>query len=206
MPNVLAINSSITPDSVSRALVEDVIAALEQVDGPLSVTRRDLGAEPIPHLTAATLAGVRGVPQSVAELATRALSDGLIAELRAADAIILGSPMYNFGIATPLRAWFDHVIRAGETFSYDSGAPTGLITGKRVIVVESRGGQYTATPNASADFQEPYLRHLLSFIGMTDVTFVRAEGVAFGPAARTEALEGARSDIAALVRQFNAAA
>lgn len=205
MPNVLAINSSITPDSVSRLLVEDVLSALGQAGG-LSVTRRDLGAEPVPHLTPVTLAGVRGVPQSEAELSTRALSDALIAELRAADIVVLGSPMYNFGVATPLRAWFDHVIRAGETFSYDSGAPKGLITGKRVIVVESRGGHYSATPNAPADFQEPYLRHLLNFMGMTDLAFIRAEGVAFGPEARMEALEGARSDIATLVRRFNTAA
>lgn len=198
MLNVLALNSSVTPDSASRILVEDVLAALAQRAGPLAIVRRDLGAAPIPHLTPETLAGVRGEPQSPAELESRALSDALIAELRAADVIVIGAPMYNFGLATSLRAWFDHVIRAGETFSYEDGALKGLLLGKRAIVVESRGGHYTAAPSSAADFQEPYLRHLLGFIGVVDVTFLRAEGLAFGPDARASALDATRAAIASL--------
>src|SRR5207237_4176586 len=121
-----------------------------------SVVRRDLGANPVPHLSVDTLAGVRGVPATTIEQGTRALSDELIAELRAADTIVIGAPMYNFGITTGLRAWFDHVLRAGETFRYSEAGPRGLLGGKRVIVIESRGGLYSKGPAQALDFQEPY--------------------------------------------------
>ena len=127
----------------------------------------------MPHLTEDTLAGVRGEPKNDAERVTRALSDELLAELRAADIIVIGAPMYNFGVATSLRAWFDHVLRAGETFRYSEAGPKGLLSGKCVIVVESRGF-YSEGPSKAVDFQEPYLSHLLGFMGLTDVTFVRA--------------------------------
>ena len=128
-----------------------------------------------------------------AERVTRALSDELIAELRAADIIVIGAPMYNFGVATSLRAWFDHVLRAGETFRYSEAGPKGLLSGKRVIVVESRGGFYSEGPSKAVDFQEPYLSHLLGFMGLTDVTFVRAERIGYGPEARAEAIAAATS-------------
>ena len=163
-----------------------------------SVTWRDLGASPVPHLTTATLAGVRGEPATAAELATRALSDALIAELRAADTIVMGVPMYNFGVPTGLRAWFDHVLRAGETFRYSSAGPEGLLGGKRVIVIEARGGFYSEGPAQAIDFQEPYLRHLFAFVGITDVTFVRVEKIGYGPEARTAAIAGARAELARL--------
>src|SRR6185295_9220316 len=129
----------------------------------------------------------------------RKLSDELIAELRAADTIVIGAPMYNFGVTTGLRGWFDYVLRAGETFSYSSAGPKGLLEGKRVIVIESRGGLYSEGPAKVVDFQEPYLRHLLGFIGLTDVTFVRAEKIGYGPEARDASLTQAKLDIAALV-------
>jgi FMN-dependent NADH-azoreductase len=152
----------------------------------------------VPHLTVETLNGVRGAPSSPAEHRARALSDELIAELRAADTIVIGAPMYNFGVTTSLRAWFDHVLRAGETFSYSAEGPRGLITGKRVIVIESRGGLYSEGPAAAIDFQEPYLRHLLGFIGITDVTFVHAEKIGYGPESRSASIAGARGRIEAL--------
>ena len=99
--------------------------------------------------------------------------------------------MYNFSVATGLRAWFDHVLRAGETFRYTEAGPEGLLGPKRVIVVESRGGLYSEGPAQAFDFQEPYLRHLLGFIGLSDVTFVRAEKIGFGPEARAEAIAAA---------------
>jgi FMN-dependent NADH-azoreductase len=134
------------------------------------------------------------------------LSDTLIAELRAADVVVIGAPMYNFSIPTSLRAWLDHVLRAGETFRYSEAGPEGLLKGKRVIVIEARGGFYSEGPAQAIDFQEPYLRHLLGFVGLTDVAFVRAEKTGFGPAARDEAVARAQAEIRALARPLAAAA
>lgn len=200
MKSVLVINSSAAREgSVSRTLVEEAVARLRDVNPFAKVVRRDLGEQPVPHLTVETLNGVRGTPATEAEKRARALSDLLIAELREADTIVIGAPMYNFGVTTGLRSWFDHVLRAGETFSYSSAGPKGLLAGKRVIVIESRGGLYSEGPAAAIDFQEPYLRHLLGFIGLTDVTFVRAEKIGFGPEARDASLRRAKLDIASLV-------
>lgn len=202
MQSLLVINSSAAREgSVSRTLVEETVARLLDADPLARVVRRDLGENPVPHLTTGTLNGVRGTPHSPAEREARALSDQLIAELRAADTIVIGAPMYNFGVTTGLRAWFDHVLRAGETFAYSSAGPKGLLGGKRVIVIESRGGLYSEGPAAAIDFQEPYLRHLLGFIGITDVTFVRAEKIGHGPEARDASLAQAKRDIAALAWQ-----
>jgi FMN-dependent NADH-azoreductase len=105
--------------------------------------------------------------------------------------------MYNFSIPSGLRAWFDYVLRPGVTFSYSEAGPQGLLTGKRVIVIESRGGLYSEGPAQAMDFQEPYLRTLLGFIGLADVTFIHAEKIGFGPEARQAALEGAKQALAA---------
>ncbi|WP_142846713.1 FMN-dependent NADH-azoreductase [Telmatospirillum sp. J64-1] len=143
MNNILVIDSAVTGESsISKSLVREAVEALT-ASRPAQVVHRDLGREPIPHLTEATLAGVRGEPGTDAERAARALSDTLIAELRAADTIILGAPMYNFSVPTTLRAWFDYVLRAGETFRYTEEGPKGLLESKRVIVIESRGGLYS---------------------------------------------------------------
>jgi FMN-dependent NADH-azoreductase len=199
MKSLLVINSSAAREgSVSRLLVEDTVARLLETNPFAHIVRRDLGDAPVPHLTIDTLAGVRGVPSTAAEKRARQLSDELIAELRAADTIVIGAPMYNFGVTTALRAWFDHVLRAGETFSYSEAGPKGLLPGKRVIVIESRGGLYSEGPAAAVDFQEPYLRHLLGFIGITDVTFVHAEKIGFGPEARAASVAQAKSRIALL--------
>jgi FMN-dependent NADH-azoreductase len=199
MKSLLVINSSAAREgSVSRELVEFTVDRLRQSAPELAVVRRDLGANPVPHLAVDTLNGVRGTPASETERQARALSDELIAELRAADTIVIGAPMYNFGVTTGLRAWFDHVLRAGETFSYSSEGPKGLLGGKRVIVIESRGGLYSEGPAAAIDFQEPYLRHLFGFVGIHDVTFVHAEKIGYGPDARAAALSHARATIEAL--------
>jgi FMN-dependent NADH-azoreductase len=188
MHTILVIDSAVSGDaSVSKTLVREAVAALTTGDDA-RVIRRDLGAAPVPHLTETNLAGVRGTPATAAEHAARALSDTLIAELRAADTIVIGAPMYNFSIATTLRSWFDHVLRAGETFRYTENGPEGLLGAKRVIVVESRGGLYSEGPAQAIDFQEPYLRHLLGFIGLDDVTFIRAEKIGYGPEARAAAI------------------
>jgi FMN-dependent NADH-azoreductase len=205
VPDILAINSSVSgAASVSRALVDEAVRHLTRLNPAARVTHRDLGTEPVPHLTTGTLAGVRGTPAQADELATRALSDALIAELRAADMIVIGAPMYNFSIPTGLRAWFDHVLRAGETFRYTPAGPEGLLTGKSAIVVESRGGLYSEGPAQALDFQEPYLRQLLGFMGVTDVAFIRAEKIGFGPEAREAAIAGATRAIRLLAAQPHA--
>ncbi|HEY3696363.1 FMN-dependent NADH-azoreductase [Phenylobacterium sp.] len=197
MSNLLVLNSSASGEaSVSNLLVQEAVNQI--VDGNLAthVVRRDLDLDPLPHLTSRTAAGVRAEPATPAERESRALSDALVAELQAADLIVIGAPMYNFSLPTTLRAWFDHVLRPGVTFGYSEAGPKGLVTGKRVLVVEARGGLYSEGPAQAADFQEPYLRQLLGFIGLTDVTFVRAEKIGFGPDARAEAIAKARVEIA----------
>jgi FMN-dependent NADH-azoreductase len=202
MSTILVLNSSVSGhSSVSRILVEEAVSRLLEAEPGATVVHRDLGAAPIPHLTTTNLAGVRGVPATDAELAARALSDQLIAELRTADTIVIGAPMYNFSIPTGLRAWFDYVLRAGETFSYSEAGPRGLLGGKRVIVIESRGGLYSEGPAQAIDFQEPYLRHLLGFMGLADVAFIRAERIGFGPDAREAALIGAKEKISVFYSQ-----
>jgi FMN-dependent NADH-azoreductase len=123
------------------------------------------------------------------------LSDELIAELCDVDTLVIGAPMYNFSVSTLLRSWFDHVLRPGQTFSYSEAGPKGLLAGKKVIVIESRGGLYSEGPAAAFDFQEPYLRHLLGFVGITDVEFVHAEKLGYGPEAKEAALKTAKARI-----------
>ena len=181
MRNILIVTSSaLAGASASTRLAEEYAAAFEAEHPGARIVRRDVGSGDIPHLTAANVAGVRGEPSGPAEQAARALSDTLIAELRDADLIVIASPMYNFGISSTLKAWFDHVLRAGETFRYTEAGPEGLRKGKQAIVLETRGGRYSVGPAAAMDSQEPHLRTLLGFAGIDDVTFVRAEALAAG--------------------------
>jgi len=197
MANILVLNSSVLGEgSASKILVGEAVKRLLQANPGATAIHRDLGAEPIQHLTTSNVAGVRGVPTTNTELAARRLSDELIAELRSADTIVIGAPMYNFSISTGLRAWFDYVLRPGETFSYSEAGPKGLLSGKRVIVIESRGGLYSEGPAKAIDFQEPYLRTLLGFIGLSDVTFIHAEKIGFGVDAREAALASAKQALA----------
>ena len=200
MTNVLIIDSAATGDaSVSRRLTGELEAILRG-RGPVRIVRRDVGAAPVPHLTAETTPAIRGgEAETDAARDAVALSDELIAELKAADLIVIGAPMYNFGMASTLKSWFDHVLRAGITFRYSATGPEGLVTGKKAIVIESRAGLYSTGPAAAMDSQEPHLRTLLGFIGLTDVAFVRAERLAFGP-------EAAAASIADAVEQLRALA
>jgi FMN-dependent NADH-azoreductase len=183
--NILNIRSSATgAASVSNQLADRFLAKFPDAQ----VTIRDVGAEPLPHLTAETVGAIRGAAQTDAEKQTLALSDQLVAELQAADLIVIGSPMYNFGMSSTLKTWFDHVLRAGVTFRYTEAGPEGLLAGKKAIVIQSRAGLYSEGPAAGMDGQEPHLRTLLGFIGITDVTFVRAEKLAFGPDAASAAI------------------
>jgi FMN-dependent NADH-azoreductase len=208
MSNVLVVTSSALGDaSVSNQLVEKAVAELRSQDPAVSITRRDVGADPIPHLTFDSAVVLRAEPANQAQAEARALSDDLIAEVKAADVIVIGAPMYNFGITSTLKAWFDRVLRAGVTFRYSEAGPEGLLKGKRAIVVVTRGGFYSEGPAQPLDSQEPHLRTMLGFVGISDVTFVRAEKLAFGPEARDHSINAAHGHLASTIaeRQLEAA-
>ena len=159
--------------------------------------RRDLGEQPVPHLTAERFAAFLAKPEdrTPAQQAVAAESDALIDELRAADVIVLGLPLYNFGVPSTLKAYFDHVARAGVTFRYTATGPEGLLKGKKAYVFAARGGAYAGTPR---DTQTAYVREFLAFIGITDVEFVYAEGLAIGETSKVESIERAHRAIEAL--------
>ncbi len=190
--NILVVSSSANGDaSVSGGLAARFADAVRAADPAARVVLRDVGANPLPHLTAQTVAAIKGVPETAAELEARALSDALIGELQQADVVLIAAPMYNFGISSTLKAWFDHVLRAGLTFRYTENGPEGLLADKQAVVIESRGGAYSEGAAAQLDAQEPHLRVMLGFMGITDVAFVRAEGLAFGPEAAEASIEAA---------------
>lgn len=182
MQNVLIVTSSaLGAASASTRIANDYEALLRRANPDLEIVRRDVGGEPIPHLTADTVGAIRGANDTDAQRRTLELSDALIGELQAADLVVIASPMYNFGISSTLKAWFDHVLRAGVTFRYTENGPEGLLKGKKAVVIESRGGFYSDGPAAVMDGQESHLRGMLGFAGIDDVTFIRAEKLAFGP-------------------------
>jgi FMN-dependent NADH-azoreductase len=190
MTNILIVDSAATGEaSVSRKLTRALADTLQRRDPAARIVHRDVGAAPIPHLTEATVPAIRaGIVDTPEAEQALALSNELIAELKEADVIVIGSPMYNFGMPSTLKAWFDHVLRAGITFRYSEAGPEGLVTGKKAIVIEARAGLYSEGPAAAMDSQEPHLRTLLGFMGITDVAFVRAEKLAFGPEAAAVAI------------------
>ena len=180
--------------------------ALRQSAPNAEVTVRDLAASPVPHLDGEALSGIRGDAVTEAQIAGRALANKLFSELKAADVLVIGAPMYNFGIPSSLKAWFDYVLHPGVTFQYGEGAPKALLTGKRAIVILSRGGFYSDGPAKAYDSQEPHLRALLGFIGITDVTFIYAERLAMGLQVQEAALATATGEIERAVEACNAAA
>jgi FMN-dependent NADH-azoreductase len=195
--NILIVNSSAQGSaSLSNRLTQALAERIQSGSSGVKVVVRDVGADPVPHLTPETVAGIRGVAETETEKAALALSDALVDELREADLIVIGAPMYNFGIPSTLKSWFDHVLRARVTFRYTEAGPEGLLGDKRVVVVESRAGVYSQGEAAAMDSQEPHIRTLLGFMGITDVRFVRVEGTAFGPEAAAKAIEAAEAEIA----------
>lgn len=174
---LLVINTSLDTDtSATRTLVAAYVSRLTDGNADIDVAKRDFVTQPVPHLPPALVPVQLGLAESDATPAA-ALADTLIEELEAADVIVLGLPMYNFTVPSSFKAWLDHVIRAGRTFTYEGGAPKGLVpAGKRVVAFVASGGVYTSGPAQPLDFVEPYLRAVLGFIGLTDVTVIRAEG------------------------------
>lgn len=202
MNNILLITSSPRgPAShsteIARALADRLVAA----NPGATVTQRDLDAEPLPHLDGILLGALGAANRdglSPKALAGALRADAAIAQLFAADAIVIATPMINFGLPSTLKAWFDHVLRAGATFRYGEAGPEGLVTGKKVYVVTATGGVYSDGPMASLDFQAPHLMQLLRFIGLTDIEHIAVEGVAFGPEAAAQAVETAHAKVRAL--------
>jgi len=193
--NILQINSSArTQGSQSTVLANELTARLLAVNPGATVTLRDLAVTPHPVLDEAALHALftPADARTPAQAERAALDDALIAEIQAADAVVLGVPMYNFGVPAQLKNWIDAIARVKVTFAYTDKGPQGLLTGKKVYVALTRGGQYRNTP---ADTQVPYLKTVLGFLGMTDVEFFYAEGLNMGPDAAEKGLAFARAQI-----------
>lgn len=201
---LLHIDSSILGDSASRELSAAIVAELRTRHAFDQLAYRDVAADAIAHLDGGIAAGFRPIAghnaAAVAPHPEHARSDLLVRELLASEWIVIGAPMYNFSIASQLKAWFDRVIQPGMTFRYTENGPVGLAGGKRVIIASTRGGMYSAGAAAAMDFQEAYLRALFGFIGITSVTFVRAENLSRGTEARQQSLQAAQAAIAPAVQ------
>src|SRR5258706_7271696 len=199
MKTTLQVNASIlSNEGQSPRLANDFVQALRS-DAKLMV--RDLARDPVPHLDAERFGAFIAKPESrtLKQDAFVAYSDELINELKQADVIVLGLPMYNFGVPSTLKAYFDHVARAGVTFSYTEKGPAGLLTGKKAYVFAARGGMYEGTPR---DTQTAYVRDFLAFLGITEVEFIYAEGLAMGETSPDAALSKARSRIEGLLPAY----
>jgi FMN-dependent NADH-azoreductase len=197
--NILQINSSIFSGAgQSTGLADQFVARLRAQNLGARLTVRDLASDPVPHLDAARFGAFIAKPEerTPAQQAVAAYSDTLIDELKRADVVVLGLPLYNFGLPSTLKAYFDHVGRAGVTFRYTEKGPVGLLTGKKVYVFAARGGFYAGTPN---DSQTPYIRAFLSFLGMSDIEFVYAEGLAISDTSKQQGIARARAETDRLV-------
>jgi FMN-dependent NADH-azoreductase len=195
MKTLLQIKSSIFSDGgQSSRLAERFVAAWRESNPGGRVIVRDLARDPVPHLDAARFGAFLAKPEerTPEQRAVVDYSDTLIGELKRADVVVLGLPMYNFGLPSTLKAYFDHVGRAGETFKYTEKGPVGLLTGKKVYVFAARGGMYAGTPG---DTQTPFIRMFFSFIGMDDIEFVYAEGLAISEESKEKALARAQAQI-----------
>jgi len=202
MKNILLIESSPRgSDSYSHQAARSIVNELQTRNPGSRSVVRDLGQNPPPHVGLAFIAGMSAAPQQRTPDQARsiALSDSLIDELFAADTIVVAVPMHNFGVPSTLKAWIDHVSRAGRTFSYGANGPQGLLKGKHAILVLASGGVYSNGQMKAFDFTEPYLRAVLGFLGITDVDVVRVEGVAVSAIGPDKALATASSQSTHLV-------
>ncbi len=183
--NILHLDSSaLGANSITRELSAAIVARWQEAMPGAIVEYRDLDTHPVAHLTGTVL--TQADADQVAEGAR------LMAQFLASDVIVIGAPMYNFGIPSTLKAWIDRIAVAGKTFRFTENGPLGLAGGKRVVIASGRGGVYG---NGAADFQENYLRQVFGFLGITDIAFVRAEGVSYSPQHRAEALAAAHASI-----------
>lgn len=195
MSNVLIIESSARlQGSFSRQLTQQFISQWQAAHPADRVTVRDLALNPVPHMDANLLGGWMkpDAQRSPAEQASLQRSDELTDELLNADVLVLAAPMYNFAIPSTLKAWLDHVLRAGVTFKYTDTGPQGLLNGKKAYVLTARGGIYAGS---TTDHQEPYLRQVLAFVGIHDVTFIHAEGMNLGGDFQEKGLNQAKAKL-----------
>lgn len=186
--------------SVSRQLSGEIVARHQALYPGIQVVSRDLAADPALHLSGAHMAAFQGVATEDATItADLVKGNAYMDELFASDILVIGAPMYNLSIPTPLKAWIDRIAVAGRTFRYTATGPEGLLKNKRAFIASARGGVYSAgSPAAALEHQESYLIGLLAFLGVTDVTVMRAEGIAMGAQAKEAAVAHALADIAAI--------
>jgi FMN-dependent NADH-azoreductase len=206
MKTLLQIRTSMfSAGGQSSQLAQQFVDAWRSANRDGQVITRDIGAEPVPHLTAERFQAFNAKPEArtAQQQAVAAFSDTLIDELRRADVIVLGLPMYNFGLPSTLKAYFDHIARSGVTFSYTEKGPKGLLTGKKAYVFAARGGLYAGTP---LDTQTSYVRDFLRFLGIEDVEFIYAEGLAMGDEPKKAALAKAQESIRQLAQPLAFAA
>lgn len=205
---ILHIDSSITgAASVSHQLTAGIVQALQQAQPEASIEYLDLGNNPPPHLGPQSL-GMRTGQEAATEVERQenAISETLVSQFLAADVIVLGAPFYNFSIPTQLKAWFDRIAQAGRTFRYTANGPEGLASGKKVYVASTRGGMYSTSEGGQAmEHQESYLKVIFGFMGITDISFIRAEGLAMGEDGRTSAIAQAKQVIEQLSPELSAA-
>jgi FMN-dependent NADH-azoreductase len=207
MCNILYVNSSPRGSaSYSNQVAESVIRDLRGKHPGATLTVRNLAQQPLPHIDDDFVSATRGTdgPRTDKQRAILAQSDALVDELFAADIVVIGAPMINFSVSSTLKAWVDYVARAGRTFGYSEAGPKGLVTGKRVIIVSASGGVYSGE-NAAFDFQVPWLKNVLGFLGMTDIEVIRVEGTALGPQAAEQALVRASARASEVVALLAAA-
>ena len=198
MNTLLQINASMFADGGQSSQLADRFVAAWRANHPgAKIIVRDVGREPVPHLTAERFGALlaKADERTAEQQSVASYADAMIDELKRADVIVLGLPMYNFGVPSTLKAYFDHVARAGVTFRYTETGPVGLLTGKTVHVFAARGGMYAGT---ALDTQTAYVRDFLRFIGIDDVHFVYAEGLNMGAARKEAALQDAHTAIARL--------
>lgn len=214
MNNILQINSSIytgtgTGQGASSQLATEFVAQLRVGNPDAKVVVRDVARNPLPHLDEARFGAFLAKPEARTPEQREIVrqSDALIGELKAADAIVIALPMYNFGVPSQFKAWVDHVARAGVTFKYTDKGAVGLLTGKKAWVFATRGGVYADTAaRIERDSQTAYVKQFLAFVGITDVEFVYAEGLAMGEAPRTAGIARARTSLLRLAGELPLAA
>jgi FMN-dependent NADH-azoreductase len=195
MSSILLVTSSPRgDDSLSSKVAHDLANELSARDNGTSVVHRDLGVNPIPHLDSVTTSAIRkpAADRTPAEAAAADYSDKLVAELMAADTVVIATGLINFNIYSTLKSWIDNIARAGQTFRYTAEGPEGLAKGKKIYIVLASGGVYSEGPATGMNHAVPYLTTILGFLGMTDVEVIYVEGVAFGPEAAEKAIASAQ--------------
>lgn len=203
MSHILHLDASPRAErSLSRTLSHEFLTAWKDTHSSDTVTYRDLGHQPVPHVTEAWIAAAYSPPADhTPELqAAIRLSDELIDELLAADRYVVGLPMYNFSVPSVFKAYLDQIVRVGRTFALDSSGYTGLVKDRKMVVITAQGGSYrSGTPTEAYNFHEPYLRVIFGLIGITDISFIYADGLTMGDEARERSVAAARAEIQSVI-------